>query len=229
MKAAIALVLTASLLAASPASATDFFEMTETLDASARANLDRPIDIIGVQPGMTPAEANALVAAEFDKARLETEETRIGTAEVQSQVFQIESEAAWLPHNGVVRFYFTSPISGNRVFSGQRFVMLDPAQGLPPIEALEKQLVEKYGKPTLVRPGEHYPSTELFWYFGGEAKCDGNRWCAQTNVASGYEIGATAEYEEAGPAPPTDEAAATSHDDSGAAPPEPPRRPQGAP
>lgn len=200
MFAKAALISAFISLAATSAMAENY-EITETVDRSAVSKVDRPVDILGITPGMPMQDANAILEKEFGGAdRVMAYDLRIGsvTGELQSQRFRSFLEAENGLRTDLGDIHLTSPISGNRVYAFFRKTEFRVQDGLPKIAALKAKLIEKYGEPSRVS------GRKMFWYLGGNGKCDGPKLCNELHNGSGgggelgyYDLSQTVAYEKA--------------------------------
>jgi len=167
-------LLAAAFLASSaPALAIDTYTITETVPADAVSEAGGVADIIGIKPGMPADEALSIIADNYGGAdKVDRFRLKIGTAQVQSQGFDLYYKAGSALGDGLVHAYLTSPVAGNKVFAAYRSVEFHVEDGLPKFEALTEQLVAKYGKPHVVhnfswdKGGPRYS-----WYLGGSGQC----------------------------------------------------------
>jgi hypothetical protein len=171
-------------LAATSATAANY-EITETVDQSAVSQVDRPVDIIGVVPGMPFKDANAVLVKEYGSDRIMGYTSQVATQELQSQRFDSFYDAENGMRTDQLYIFMTSPISGNRVFAAHRRLEFRVQDGLPKLPVVKDQLIAKYGQPSRTEAGF------MYWYLGGDGKCEGSNVCKMlyTNVSDGQDIG----------------------------------------
>ena len=173
MNVKAALVLAFATLVASPALAVDNYTIPETIDQSAVSAVDRPVDIIGIKPGMSASDALAILAKDYGgEDNIDRFHMKIGTRQVQSQQFDTFYKGGEILKKGIAEVYLASPAAGNKVFAARRVVNLKVEDGLPTVAAMKAQLVEKYGKPS----AEMYYNKDLFDRFGVPYPKDGMTW-----------------------------------------------------
>ncbi|MDW9481947.1 hypothetical protein GOB57_25180 [Sinorhizobium meliloti] len=210
MNVKAALVLAFASLAASPALAIDNYTIPETVDQSAVSVVDRPVDIIGIEAGMSASDALAILAKDYGgEDKIERFHMKIGTRQVQSQQFDTYYTGGSVLKQGMAEVYLVSPAAGNRVFAARRIVNFKVEEGLPGVDAIKAQLIEKYGKPSLVNPHPYAKEHEaFFWYLGGKGECtdqygvcttpyDGGPSGGAGGVLGSYDVAKTEDYEQA--------------------------------
>ncbi len=161
------------------------YEITEAVDQSAVSKVDRPVDILGIAPGMPFMDANAILEKEFGADRIAGYTGQVGTQELKSQRFNSFYDAENGMRTDQIYLYMTSPISGNRVFAAHRSLRFRVEDGLPKFPVVKEQLFSKYGKPTRT------DGSKMYWYLGAEGKCVGVKVCKvlYTGGVHGEEIG----------------------------------------
>lgn len=208
MNVKAALVLAFATLAGSPAFAVDNYTIPETIDQSAVSVVDRPVDIIGIKPGMSASDALAILAKDYGgEDKIDRFHMKIGTRQVQSQQFDTLYKGGEILKKGIAEVYLTSPAAGNKVFAARRVVNFKVEDGLPTVAAMKAQLVEKYGNPS-AEDKPNKSSIQMFWYLGGKGVCtekydvcttsyDGGSSGGAGGVLGSYDVSKTEDYEKA--------------------------------
>ncbi|MCS4088785.1 hypothetical protein [Rhizobium sp. BK176] len=194
--------------AATSAFAIDNYTIPETIDQSAVSIVDRPVDIIGIKPGMTASDALAILAKDYGgEDNIDRFHMKIGTRQVQSQQFDTFYTGGDILKAGIAEVYLASPAAGNKVFAARRVVNLKVEDGLPTVAAMKAQLVEKYGKPSAEEKSNDR-LTKMFWYLGDKGVCtekydacttsyDGGSSGGAGGVLGSYDVSKTEDYEKA--------------------------------
>jgi hypothetical protein len=177
------------------------YQIIESVEQSAVSSVGRPVDILGITPGMPEPDASAILGKEFGGAdRVMVYQMRVSsvTQELQSQRFTSFVEAENGLRTDLGQIHLTSPISGNRVYAFYRRTQFRLQDGLPKINAVKAKLVEKYGEPTRTQ------GNVMAWYLGGSGKCEGSKLCFDLHDGGGqggelgyYDLSQTATYEKA--------------------------------
>jgi hypothetical protein len=204
------LAITVTTAAATSAYAVDSYTIEDTVGQAAVSKSAQQVDIISIRSGMAAADALSILGKDYGgEDKIDRFNMKIGTRQVQSQQFDVYYEGGDILKAGKAEVYLTSPVSGNRVFAANRIVNFKVENGLPTVDAIKAQLIQKYGPPSVVNPEPFKKGNEaMFWYLGGKGECtekyeicttayDGGPSGGAGGVHGGYNISKTADYERA--------------------------------